>query len=404
MNDFVPVPLRNLFKSVFPSRNKPPLTPHLDADQHNSPRCAQTCQYGHCTLMAEPWFARVLELERKRSERSRKPFLLVLVHLEGASDLNGGWDRFFHQVLSAVQSITRETDLTGWYRENAILGTIFTELGDSKDLEISIDSIVSKAVSALQLHLGEKQASKVDVSCHVFPENWDRKKPGGYIDTSLYPDLARRKKSRWLQSATKRTIDVLGSGLALIMLSPVLLLTALAIKISSRGPIFFRQERTGQFGELFTFFKFRSMYISNDSSIHEQYVKKLITGALDRPENGIFKIQNDPRITPLGRFLRKTSLDELPQFWNVFIGQMSLVGPRPPLPYEVQVYDVWHRRRVLEAKPGITGLWQVNGRSRTCFDDMVRLDLHYTRESSFWLDLKILLQTPRAVLAGDGAY
>jgi lipopolysaccharide/colanic/teichoic acid biosynthesis glycosyltransferase len=120
--------------------------------------------------------------------------------------------------------------------------------------------------------------------------------------------------------------------------------------------------------------------------------------------NAVFKIQNDPRVTLVGRFLRKTSLDELPQFWNVLTGDMSLVGPRPPLLYEVAVYDLWHRRRLLEAKPGITGLWQVTGRSRTCFDGMVRLDLHYTRSSSLWLDLKVLLHTPGAVVAGDGAY
>jgi lipopolysaccharide/colanic/teichoic acid biosynthesis glycosyltransferase len=146
------------------------------------------------------------------------------------------------------------------------------------------------------------------------------------------------------------------------------------------------------------------MRISSESTIHEQYVRKLISGDRGVPDNGVFKIQNDPRVTRVGRFLRKASLDELPQFWNVLIGEMSLVGPRPPLPYEVEVYDIWHRRRVLEAKPGITGLWQVTGRSRTCFDDMVRLDLHYTQSSSLWVDLKILLQTPRAVLAGDGAY
>ena len=118
----------------------------------------------------------------------------------------------------------------------------------------------------------------------------------------------------------------------------------------------------------------------------------------------MFKITDDPRVTPVGRFLRRTSLDELPQFLNVLLGEMSLVGPRPPLPYEVEAYDVWHRRRLLEARPGITGLWQVNGRSRTKFDDMVRLDLQYARKQSLWLDLKILLRTPAAVVSGDGAY
>ena len=204
--------------------------------------------------------------------------------------------------------------------------------------------------------------------------------------------------------ARKRLVDVVLSVLALIVLSPLFLLIALVVKISSKGPVLFRQQRVGQFGKQFTFLKFRSMRVANQSMIHEQYVRDLITGRLATPKNGVFKIENDPRVTAVGRFLRKTSLDEIPQFWNVLIGDMSLVGPRPPLPYEVAVYDIWHRRRLLEAKPGITGLWQVTGRSRTCFDDMVRLDLHYTQSSSLWLDLKILLQTPRAVIAGDGAY
>jgi lipopolysaccharide/colanic/teichoic acid biosynthesis glycosyltransferase len=152
------------------------------------------------------------------------------------------------------------------------------------------------------------------------------------------------------------------------------------------------------------------MYINNDASQHKEYVRQLIAGqAAKQPTNGhgngegIFKLTNDPRITPVGSFLRRTSLDELPQLFNVLRGEMSLVGPRPPLPYEVEAYAPWHRRRLLEAKPGITGLWQVNGRSRVGFDDMVRLDLRYARNWSPGLDLKILLQTPRAVFGGTGA-
>jgi lipopolysaccharide/colanic/teichoic acid biosynthesis glycosyltransferase len=121
-------------------------------------------------------------------------------------------------------------------------------------------------------------------------------------------------------------------------------------------------------------------------------------------QNAVYKIQDDPRVTRVGKFLRKTSLDELPQLINVLKGEMSLVGPRPPIPYELEAYQIWHRRRVLEAQPGITGLWQVNGRSRIKFDDMVRLDLQYARTWSVWLDIKILWQTPRAVLFGAGAY
>ena len=184
---------------------------------------------------------------------------------------------------------------------------------------------------------------------------------------------------------------------------------AVLIKLTSKGPILFRQERVGQYGRKFMFLKFRSMYVNNDHAIHREYVKSLIAGSADSTDapggqRKVYKLTNDPRITWIGGFLRKTSLDEIPQFFNVLRGEMSLVGPRPPIAYEVESYDIWHRRRLLGVKPGITGLWQVAGRSRTTFDEMVRLDLQYAKSWSVWMDLRILVQTPRAVVAGDGAY
>jgi lipopolysaccharide/colanic/teichoic acid biosynthesis glycosyltransferase len=169
--------------------------------------------------------------------------------------------------------------------------------------------------------------------------------------------------------------------------------------------VFFRQVRVGERAKPFTMLKFRTMRVNTDDRIHREYVASLIAaGAQGAATNqGVFKIANDPRVTPVGRVLRKTSLDELPQFINVLLGSMSLVGPRPPIPYEVEQYKPWHHRRVLDAKPGITGLWQVTGRSRTTFDEMVRLDLRYARTCSFWTDIKILLATPRAVVSGKGA-
>jgi len=150
------------------------------------------------------------------------------------------------------------------------------------------------------------------------------------------------------------------------------------------------------------------MYFNNDPTVHQEYTRSFITNANVLGQTSVgqpkYKLTADPRVTPLGRFLRRTSLDELPQFLNVLKGEMSLVGPRPPLPYEVAHYRVWHRRRLLEAKPGITGLWQVRGRSRVKFDDMVRMDLRYATSWSIWLDVKILLQTPRAVFFADGAH
>ena len=205
-------------------------------------------------------------------------------------------------------------------------------------------------------------------------------------------------------------IDILGSLSMLAVLSPVFCGIAAAIKLTSRGPVLFRQKRIGEYGTPFTFLKFRSMYVDNDASEHKEYVRELIAGrAVKHPTvgngsgDGVFKLTNDARITAVGAFLRRTSLDELPQLINVLRGEMSFVGPRPPVPYEVEAYATWHRRRLLEARPGITGLWQVHGRSRIGFDDMVRLDLRYARDCSPWLDLKILVQTPSAVIAGDGA-
>jgi lipopolysaccharide/colanic/teichoic acid biosynthesis glycosyltransferase len=147
------------------------------------------------------------------------------------------------------------------------------------------------------------------------------------------------------------------------------------------------------------------MYVNNDAEVHKKFVMELINSEAGQKKNKpAFKIKNDKRITWIGKFLRKSSLDELPQLINVLMGEMSLVGPRPAIPYEVAAYRTWHRRRVLEAKPGLTGLWQVEGRSRVSFDEMVRMDLRYAKDWSLWLDLKILLRTPIAVLRGSGAY
>jgi lipopolysaccharide/colanic/teichoic acid biosynthesis glycosyltransferase len=204
-------------------------------------------------------------------------------------------------------------------------------------------------------------------------------------------------------------MDIAGSLLALVLVSPLFIVIAAIIKLTSRGPVLYRQDRVGQHGRKFTFLKFRSMYFASDHTIHKEFVKRLIGGAADgEEENGrkseVFKLTNDPRITPLGKFLRKTSLDEIPQFLNVLSGSMSLVGPRPPVPYEFECYQMWHRQRLVAVKPGITGAWQVGGRSKTTFDEMVRMDLKYASSWTPWTDFKILLRTPRAVLSGEGAY
>ena len=267
---------------------------------------------------------------------------------------------------------------------------------------------LARVSDTLRCHLTLEQFNQISISFHLFPEQQGETPPTPN-NPILYPDLVRRDNARRFFRALKRTMDIVGSVLALTICAPLFLVIAAAIKLTSKGPVFFRQTRVGQYGVPFVFLKFRSMYTDSDSDIHEGYVREFIAGKAERkPSNenseGVYKLTNDPRVTRLGAFLRKTSLDELPQFFNVFRGDMSLVGPRPPILYEVGAYDIWHRRRLLEAMPGITGLWQVNGRSRLKFDEMVRLDLRYAQTWSPWLDVKILARTPRAVLLGDGAY
>ncbi len=198
----------------------------------------------------------------------------------------------------------------------------------------------------------------------------------------------------------KRGFDVLASALLLLLAAPLMLGTAIAIRLSSKGPIFYVQQRVGYRGQVFPFFKFRSMHVGNSDAIHREYTKKWITENAaheDRGEVQVHKITNDPRIFPVGAFIRKYSIDELPQLLNVLRGEMSLIGPRPAVPYEVEVYREWHRRR-FEAPPGITGLWQVSGRNRLSFEEMVQLDIEYLENWSFFRDIQILWRTIRVVL------
>ena len=360
-------------------------------------------------VLSQEAFHRMIALERKRSERSQRPFVLLLIDT-GRHEPGDKQGSVLLGMLSALQGATRETDVTGWYATNSVMGVVFTEI--VLDNNAVLSTILSRIGMVLRDRLDTDQYSRIKFSFHVFPDDWDSQNPDRPSNPTLYPDLEKRQQLNRLGRATKRLIDVLGSLLLLAILSPVFFVIAAAVKLTSRGPVLFRQKRIGEHGTPFTFLKFRSMYVDNDASEHKEYVLQLIAGrALKHPTDGnrngnsegIFKLTNDSRITPVGSFLRRTSLDELPQLVNVLRGEMSLVGPRPPVPYEVEAYATWHRRRLLEARPGITGLWQVYGRSRIGFDDMVRLDLRYARNCSPWLDLKILVQTPRAVIAGDGA-
>lgn len=357
-------------------------------------------------VVDEDAFRRMISLERKRSERSRKHFLLML--LEAGNSPTEKNQTLLLNTAFAVLASTRETDVTGWYTNSLSIGIMLTELTVADKSPI-LSTMFSRISATLKNTLTLEQFSQVTISFHFFPDDWDHDSTQRPSNPTLYPDLAKRYElHRWFH-VIKRVMDILGSIVALMLFSPVFLLIAAAIKATSSGPIFFRQLRIGQYGKPFVLLKFRSMRTNNDASIHQEYVKQLIAGTAEKQQSigdghRAYKLTNDLRITPIGALLRRTSIDELPQLINVLKGEMSLVGPRPPLQYEVEAYDVWHRRRLLEAKPGITGLWQVNGRSRVTFDEMVRMDLQYAKTWSPWLDLKILLRTPRAVLFGDGAY
>ncbi len=209
------------------------------------------------------------------------------------------------------------------------------------------------------------------------------------------------KKNLWIgvlyaSRGLKRLIDIVGSGVGLVVLSPLFLLTAVSIKLDSKGPVFYSQQRVGKWGRLFQMYKFRSM-VTDADKFKDQLLNQNESGGVT------FKMKRDPRITRVGRIIRKLSIDELPQLYNVFKGDMSLVGPRPPVPREVNEYDLTDRKR-LEVIPGITCIWQVSGRSDIEFRQQVALDVQYIESQSVWGDIKILLKTIPAVLSGKGAY
>jgi lipopolysaccharide/colanic/teichoic acid biosynthesis glycosyltransferase len=356
----------------------------------------------------EDSFNRKLYLERKRTERSGKPFLLMLIDIEELLK-EDKHSQFLKKLVSVLFSATRDIDIKGWYQYDTVIGILYSEI-ETIDDGIK-NTLYHKIRDNLAKILEAEHLDKIEITFRVFPEKQEGGDEDDGFHQNLYKDKKKRSSSKKFSLFFKRSIDITGSLAFIIMFLPLFLIIALVIKLTSDGPVLFRQERIGMLGKKFTFLKFRSMYANSDESTHKEYITQFITGGgkanckdTTRKQATVFKLREDSRITPIGNFIRKTSLDELPQFINVLKGDMSLVGPRPPIPYECEQYDIWHRRRVMEMKPGITGLWQVQGRSATTFDDMVRLDLKYIREWSPWLDIKILVKTPLAVLTMRGAY
>ncbi|BDC53152.1 hypothetical protein F183_A54670 (plasmid) [Bryobacterales bacterium F-183] len=327
--------------------------------------------------------------EQKRSERSGRGFVLALVSAAPIAEAEGS-DELLVQFTSALGQELQPFDTVGWQEKGRRIAILFAEPELTNRDVASLGLAVSQAANECDLDVNS-------VSISYLPNDEGRHEPSPEELLATVTPAERHP----LQFLVKRLVDVLGSAVGLLVLSPLFALLALTVKLSSPGPVFFRQTRVGFRGREFTFYKFRSMRHGNDPSEHEKFVATLISGAA--PQCGTFKLKSDSRITGVGKFLRKTSLDELPQLYNVLRGDMSLIGPRPPIPYEVKRYSRWHRRRLYAAMPGITGLWQVEGRSRVTFDEMVRLDLRYGATWNLWQDVKILLKTPKAVLGGSGA-
>jgi lipopolysaccharide/colanic/teichoic acid biosynthesis glycosyltransferase len=352
--------------------------------------------------LSEERFEAHLCHERMRAERSGRTIALLLVDCRKCFTPEEEKESCA-RILSTLCESTRLTDIVGWFNDLAIAGVIFTEFGKCDPIE-AVASIQTKIVSTLNRLWRPDQQDMPDVKMQFFPED---SIPGEHVpkvDLTFYPELDIQNAQTQSRARLKRGLDLIGSSLAILFLFPVFTAVAAIIRLSSPGPALYRQNRVGQFGIDFTMYKFRTMEWNAETGIHEQFVKQYIGGRTNPEENaGIYKLCRDPRVTRLGKFLRRTSLDELPQFLNVLQGSMSLVGPRPPLRYELDVYEPWHRRRILDSKPGLTGLWQVNGRNRTRFDEMVHLDLRYGKTQSLLLDLSLLIKTVRVLISEDSA-
>lgn len=345
-------------------------------------------------VLSRQRFLEQLHLEKRRADRSKAPLSLVIMKFasDGMFDVND-----LRDVLTDLCLSTRETDVVGY-------------LGDGRVAFLLPYSESNAAEAFSKLIVARVDTPAVTVESATYTDRrFDKLLQEALASDESTPMPSRRTPhNRGFALAIKRAMDVVGAILLLAICSPLIFLTAVAVKLSSPGPIIFRQTRIGFGGVPFTFYKFRSMRVDGDDRVHREYVSKLIAGqhhAINQgdAEKPIYKLRTDSRVTRVGRVIRKTSIDELPQLFNVLKGEMSLVGPRPPVTYEAERYQSWHMRRLQEVRPGMTGLWQVEGRSKTSFDDMVRLDLRYVRNWSLGLDLKILLKTIFVVVRTDGA-
>jgi lipopolysaccharide/colanic/teichoic acid biosynthesis glycosyltransferase len=352
-------------------------------------------------FLSEPQFKMLLVRERKRSERTKSPMLLALVDVSILKERGMSNHLMHEKIRLGLETCSREIDLRGWHKEYDEIGILFSDIRVD-----AVDGIIEKLINCIKTVFGHNLSTAITFRHFVYPLEMTKHPLDSAIEKSiLYPEQENATPVSLLERGLKRTTDLMVALFTLVALSPVFAIIAALIKLSSPGPVIFSQERLGFGGKRFKLYKFRSMKPDCDTVSHKEYVLSLIKGGPtgNMTDTGFYKMVNDHRITKIGKLLRKTSLDELPQLLNVIRGEMSLVGPRPPIPYEVEAYAPWHSRRLLEAVPGITGLWQIEGRSRTSFDDMVRMDIRYSATWSLWLDLKLLIKTPAVIFIGKGA-
>jgi lipopolysaccharide/colanic/teichoic acid biosynthesis glycosyltransferase len=340
--------------------------------------------------MGQNEFHSILKVERARADREGPSFSLVLFEISEIYT-----DKYVKEFVELLKVRVRMVDYIGWFDANTIGVILFaTELHGANQFILDVEKKTRTILPAYTifsypdhwLNRKDETAHKQEKADAVpVTAGGDSRSGNPRYSIGRIKDFFVTPVPLW-----KRIVDIAGSLFGILILSPVFILTALYIKIVSPGPVFFTQKRVGHKGELFTFFKFRTMKVNNDVSNHQAYLKSLIGG--DAPMVKLDTEKKDSRVIPGGEILRKSCIDELPQLFNVLRGEMSLIGPRPCIEYEAKEFDTWHHQR-FNILPGMTGLWQVSGKNSLTFKQMIRLDIVYGNRMSLWLDLKILLLT-----------
>lgn len=358
---------------------------------------------------------RYVQSKFRNREINLLPTLIVGTNMEAAQTIRELRERrdLGYRVIGTVDSGESAADHLRSFEAESLVPVVgkLGELAELiRDLEIQEVIITDNTISSerlfeAMLQIGRKQKVEFRFAPSLFnllPQKTSVEQIGVLPMVRLF-----REPLSEIEKFIKRSSDIAISILAILVLLPLWLVVSILIKRDSKGQVLFRQERVGMDGRIFLCYKFRTMEADSEDLLHREAYQKNIGGESDanagNAEDPVFgKVKNDPRVTRFGKSLRRSSFDELPQILNVLNGDMSIVGPRPPIPYEVEEYDIWHRKR-LDMKPGITGLWQVSGRNRLTFEEMVKIDLFYIENWSLWLDLKIIVLTLPAILRGDGA-